>query len=170
MTKKQLTREMLDLIHLTAATLVNDYVVMLSLLYGNEMRVRLPPDMPGGWVFPRVARGEIVGVEAVNALRNEILQLIGWFDRMDHYHEHDWANARGQEPVRWGGQLYASGYGALWEFFNSVKMVLCRCWATEEELRKLQESELDADLLDLHADAPALKDELYDIEKGSRSR
>jgi hypothetical protein len=166
MPAEHLTTKLLDLIHMIAVTLVNDFIIMRGLLLGAKVKARIPDDMPGGWAFPPIARGELTGVEAIIALRKEMLEMEDCLQKSESRLQHDWANARGRDPICWGGQKYASGYGALCEFFWQVRDVLYRCWVTSEELNQLRESDLDADCFDLNTrdDQRALDEELRKIE------
>jgi hypothetical protein len=147
-----LTTEQLDAVHLTATTLVNDFVVMEGVFCGLESPTHHYPDnFPSGWATPAVACGEVEGIEGINLLRKEILKLMSVFDCAETAIGHDWIKARGREPISWGGQKYSSCYGALFEFFQQVKDVLRWCWLTEEELEELDaKAPTDIDLVDLN--------------------
>jgi hypothetical protein len=154
MPAKPLTTEHHSQVHWVATTLVNDFIVMMVEFCGVEHH-RPPEEIFeaafDGCAYAAVGRGEVEGIEAINLLRKEMLKLTSTFERMEVVCRHDWANARGREPIRWKGQIYNSGYGALYEIFSQVKDVLSLCWLTEEELNELcEKAPPDTDFVDLH--------------------
>jgi hypothetical protein len=163
MAKTKLTEQLVEVVHLMAVTIVNDFIFLGSVLLGGPTsHERLKPwweknvlgQMPAGWEDSPMAKlwdGRLQGEAAVNALIEEICKCTQNLSVAAAMWEAEWINCRNGQAVQWNGQTYSSGYGGLLEVMEVVAAQLPAREDYQQIWDCLREAEGDADILDLLA-------------------